>query len=707
MLKILYKINYLLTLAFILSLLMIPAISMAQANKAELGGSFITGDLCGFWTDARWQQEFSSMKADGMNYIVIQAIVNSYPGQITETLYPSSLPNTEMATGGNGVTYPDIVDACLRNAESAGMKVFIGLDLNNNWWNVYANDTVWLYSQMVLDNKVCDEVWSLYKSKYPDAFFGWYWAYEVDNVNFSTQTQQHVLTNAMNMQLDHLITVNEKLPFMWCPFMNSSLGTPQSYQTMWENVLSGLHTAAGDIFCPQDCIGAGGLTLSNLESWFSALRQAVNTKKGLVMWSDVETFEVYENNYLSATIGRVVSQLKIEEPYVDNYVSWEYCYYDSPYNADTGYQATYKEYFNTGSLETSPPTTPKNFTAVLQPDADITLNWNASTDSIGVCGYYLYRNGKLITMNQAAVSNGGAVNNTSLTNYTDEGLSSNTNYIYQVTAFDFAGNVSSPATSDTVKTDNFNVVSHNCKYTFSVKPSSNYPDPSGKKLTDGIFATTAYYADPAWVGFLSPDTLNVVIDLGQVMPVQQFLGEYLLDPQPAVFLPTQVNVSLSSDKVTFTNLENLIVNGANDTSENKFTYYYTLPNPVNARYVKFSTIAPNDAWIFVDEYEVLAPVTTGIKNQSSKVTAKYGLSQNYPNPFNPGTNINFSVERPSNVTLAVYNILGQKVATLVNSFMQAGSYIYQFDASKLASGVYFYRIEAGNFLSVKKMILMK
>jgi hypothetical protein len=55
----------------------------------------------------------------------------------------------------------------------------------------------------------------------------------------------------------------------------------------------------------------------------------------------------------------------------------------------------------------------------------------------------------------------------------------------------------------------------------------------------------------------------------------------------------------------------------------------------------------------------------------------------------------------------VYNILGQKVATLVNQFMQEGSYTYQFDASKLASGIYIYRIEAGGFVSAKKMILMK
>jgi hypothetical protein len=100
-------------------------------------------------------------------------------------------------------------------------------------------------------------------------------------------------------------------------------------------------------------------------------------------------------------------------------------------------------------------------------------------------------------------------------------------------------------------------------------------------------------------------------------------------------------------------------------------------------------------------------IITGIKEASNVAPKAYSLSQNYPNPFNPTTNINFSLVKPSNVTLAVYNVLGQKVATIVNQFMQAGSYTYQFDASRLASGVYIYRIEAGNFVSIKKFVLLK
>ena len=86
---------------------------------------------------------------------------------------------------------------------------------------------------------------------------------------------------------------------------------------------------------------------------------------------------------------------------------------------------------------------------------------------------------------------------------------------------------------------------------------------------------------------------------------------------------------------------------------------------------------------------------------------KYELSQNYPNPFNPVTNIQFDIPKEGFVTLKVYDILGREVRNIVNEFKQAGSYIVSFDGSALASGIYFYRLESGNFIQVKRMIILK
>jgi len=92
---------------------------------------------------------------------------------------------------------------------------------------------------------------------------------------------------------------------------------------------------------------------------------------------------------------------------------------------------------------------------------------------------------------------------------------------------------------------------------------------------------------------------------------------------------------------------------------------------------------------------------------NSSVPNKFALQQNYPNPFNPATTISFQVGKSSKVTLKIYNVLGSEVATLVDEVKEAGSYTVQFDAARLASGVYYYTLKSGSFSDTKKMLLLK
>jgi len=95
------------------------------------------------------------------------------------------------------------------------------------------------------------------------------------------------------------------------------------------------------------------------------------------------------------------------------------------------------------------------------------------------------------------------------------------------------------------------------------------------------------------------------------------------------------------------------------------------------------------------------------KVEGEEVPVSFELYQNYPNPFNPTTSIKFALPKESQVKLSVYTILGQEVATLVNSVMPAGYHTVNFDASNLPSGMYIYKIDAGSFSQIKKMLLMK
>jgi hypothetical protein len=140
-------------------------------------------------------------------------------------------------------------------------------------------------------------------------------------------------------------------------------------------------------------------------------------------------------------------------------------------------------------------------------------------------------------------------------------------------------------------------------------------------------------------------------------------------------------------------------NGAND-NEGGVGTNHTLPWEIN--WASFTVV---DTFGVIKEADV-QNVMTGVEELPELATT-FELNQNYPNPFNPATMIKFSIPEASFVTLKVYNVLGQEVATLVNEEMTSGTYEVDFNAMDLTSGIYFYTINAGDFAATKKMMLLK
>ncbi|MDP3682592.1 MAG: T9SS type A sorting domain-containing protein [Ignavibacteria bacterium] len=104
----------------------------------------------------------------------------------------------------------------------------------------------------------------------------------------------------------------------------------------------------------------------------------------------------------------------------------------------------------------------------------------------------------------------------------------------------------------------------------------------------------------------------------------------------------------------------------------------------------------------------IATGTVGVESEeASTVPNTFFVKQNYPNPFNPSTNIVFGIPKASQVSLKIFNMLGQEVATILSEYKDAGTYRIPFNASRLSSGVYLYRVEAGTFVEVKRMMLIK
>ena len=132
-----------------------------------------------------------------------------------------------------------------------------------------------------------------------------------------------------------------------------------------------------------------------------------------------------------------------------------------------------------------------------------------------------------------------------------------------------------------------------------------------------------------------------------------------------------------------------------------------------------TTKAALNSIFFINEYEgwavgdsgLILHTTTGggvsVEEETNGIPNKYNLTQNYPNPFNPSTKIKYSIPQISNVTIKVFDILGNEIETLVNEEKHTGVYEITWYAEEIPSGVYFYQLKAGDFVESKKMVLLK
>ncbi len=158
------------------------------------------------------------------------------------------------------------------------------------------------------------------------------------------------------------------------------------------------------------------------------------------------------------------------------------------------------------------------------------------------------------------------------------------------------------------------------------------------------------------------------------------------------------NYDLTIPKIEVTNMP------SSATFNPETRHFFWIVDEVNPSPMTYKAIVGEK---FVTTQVEFKGTQLGVGSEVMEAPQGFELSQNYPNPFNPTTNIKFTLQQAGEVSLKVFNMLGQEVATLVNGRVSAGAQIVQFDASNLASGVYLYRLQAGNKVQTNKMLLIK
>jgi hypothetical protein len=193
------------------------------------------------------------------------------------------------------------------------------------------------------------------------------------------------------------------------------------------------------------------------------------------------------------------------------------------------------------------------------------------------------------------------------------------------------------------------------------------------------------------------------------------IGDFTL-----LYAPTNLALQITaSNEITLTWKDNSTINEgyvieSKQSSDTSFTVLDTLKGSGN-EYVD-KNVEQGQSYSYrikaykdtlESAYSDVASLLVGVNEGSIELPKEYSISQNYPNPFNPITKIKFALPQNAMTKIIIYDLLGREVQTLINNELRAGYHEINFDGGNFHSGVYFYRIQAGNFIQTKKMILMK
>ncbi len=233
----------------------------------------------------------------------------------------------------------------------------------------------------------------------------------------------------------------------------------------------------------------------------------------------------------------------------------------------------------------------------------------------------------------------------------------------------------------------------------------------GNKYSDFLWQLVTFvegisFATPGELNYhQNIDTAFVQFEYFTVIPDSNSIEikwKTLKEINNAGFYIERNNISLNTGWEAITYIQG---NGNSDTSNE---YYFDDVNVSLGKYqYRLKQISNDSSFSYTNEIEVMFEGIVDVNDNINNLPKEFSLNQNYPNPFNPSTVISYQLPVNSKVMLKVYDVIGKEVATLVNNEQEAGNHTAQFNAKGMSSGMYFYKIEAGNFVQVKKMILLK
>lgn len=419
-------------------------------------GTFIQSSLYAAWDDKRAAQEFSHMKAIGMDYMIMGDCVTFHKetgSPYYEILYPSAI---EEAKDYFHPGYSDQVDFILKYCQKYGMKCFLGIgnQVDKNLWYFYNAGQREAHLKFCdFSCKVAADLYRLYKNRYPETFCGFYYVPEMwnnkayDNEDTRSEIAAFVC-EGFNKILDTLNSLDPNMPLLFSPYaaVRSWNGGIDGTMKFYTEFFSKTNFRGIDVFCPQDSVGAGGQYMELLDEWTKGYKDAISASGSKIhFWSNCEDFitpqDTVDAEWMTADVKRFIQQMSIVGSYVEKIVTFAYPHYYSPREALPGFDQAYVQYLKTGETDKTAPTAPHKVSATKKGDS-VTLKWTLAADEYGIAKYNIYKLNpdtstfELCGRNVAKRGNGGVAPKRRFTDKT------NPSAFYAIEAMDCAGNYS-------------------------------------------------------------------------------------------------------------------------------------------------------------------------------------------------------------------------------------------------------------------------
>lgn len=444
---------------------------------SHISGTFIQPWLYNSWNDERWEKEFEIWDNLGFDTIIIgdTASITLADYSIT-TYYPSRIEGVKKST--------DCLTKLFEQCKKHGYKLYIGMGNTAEGWPFFdfgnsKNKEVFreVCEKFAL---IAEDIYNIYYNDYSEVFAGFYFVPEMYNSSmFDTDKNRATYVDGMAYGLevvfDKLNHLNKELPFIFSPYLNIFGGSwvsknSENIGKFWTDFLREADFRDGDILCPQDSCGAGGMDIDNLKEYTQMYKKAtIDCGKKIKFWSNCETFIQPNDDFISrnegvnywgsATVKRIINQFEITGEYAEKVITFAFPHYQSPYNNVSGFYETYLNYLQTGKLETNKPTPPDKIRTVATESAtsngnkSLTVYFSGFYDDFGISKINIYKDGEFFTFRLPTRIDGGSTQPYYVNNFFDDDFDLESGCAtYEFEIIDCAGNISEKS-SFTIKAE--------------------------------------------------------------------------------------------------------------------------------------------------------------------------------------------------------------------------------------------------------------